>query len=70
MMQRAGQAEQVRLLGVQGKAGLDIARSGGLVGGLVTWSWHGALTALFWAGLVRIALLHHVTWSVKSRSAT
>jgi stearoyl-CoA desaturase (Delta-9 desaturase) len=35
-------------------------------GGLVTWSWQGALTAFFWAGLVRIALLHHVTWSVNS----
>lgn len=38
----------------------------GVIGGLVTWSWAGALTALFWAGLVRIALLHHVTWSVNS----
>ncbi len=37
-----------------------------VVGGLVTWSWHGALTAFFWAGLVRVALLHHVTWSVNS----
>jgi stearoyl-CoA desaturase (Delta-9 desaturase) len=38
----------------------------GLVGGLVTWSWQGALAGLFWAGLVRIALLHHVTWSINS----
>ncbi|MDI2126752.1 acyl-CoA desaturase [Yinghuangia seranimata] len=37
-----------------------------LVGGLATWSWHGALTAFFWAGLVRVALLHHVTWSINS----
>ncbi|MEV0395856.1 acyl-CoA desaturase [Polymorphospora rubra] len=37
-----------------------------LIGGLVTWSWQGALTAFFWAGLVRIALLHHVTWSINS----
>ncbi len=37
-----------------------------LVGGLVTWSWWGAVTAFFWAGLVRVALLHHVTWSVNS----
>jgi len=37
-----------------------------VAGGLVTWSWHGALTAFFWAGLVRIALLHHVTWSINS----
>ena len=26
----------------------------------------GALTAFLWAGLVRMALLHHVTWSVNS----
>jgi stearoyl-CoA desaturase (delta-9 desaturase) len=37
-----------------------------LAGGLLTWSWYGALTAFFWATLVRIALLHHVTWSINS----
>ncbi|MBM0206699.1 MULTISPECIES: acyl-CoA desaturase [Micromonospora] len=37
-----------------------------LIGGLVTWSWQGALTAFFWAGLVRIGLLHHVTWAINS----
>ncbi len=37
-----------------------------LMGGLLTWSWQGALTAFFWGGLVRIALLHHVTWSINS----
>ena len=37
-----------------------------LIGGLVTASWTGALTAFFWAGVVRMALLHHVTWSVNS----
>lgn len=37
-----------------------------ILGGLITWSWIGALTALFWAGLVRIALVHHVTWSINS----
>ena len=37
-----------------------------ILGGLITWSWWGALTALFWAGLVRVAVLHHVTWSVNS----
>ncbi len=37
-----------------------------LIGGLVTWSWHGALTAFFWGSLVRICLLHHVTWSINS----
>jgi stearoyl-CoA desaturase (delta-9 desaturase) len=40
-----------------------------IVGGLVTMSWQGALTAFFWAGLVRIGLLHHVTWR-STRSAT
>ncbi|KAA9160390.1 acyl-CoA desaturase [Amycolatopsis acidicola] len=37
-----------------------------LLGGLLSWSWWGAVTAFFWAGLVRIAFLHHVTWSVNS----
>jgi stearoyl-CoA desaturase (delta-9 desaturase) len=37
-----------------------------IAGGLLTWSWQGALTAFFWASLVRIALLHHVTWSINS----
>ena len=37
-----------------------------VLGGLLTWSWQGALTAFFWASLVRIALLHHVTWSINS----
>ena len=37
-----------------------------LVGGLVTWSWWGAVTALFWAGLVRVGLALHVTWSINS----
>jgi stearoyl-CoA desaturase (Delta-9 desaturase) len=37
-----------------------------LIGGLWGLSWQGALTAFFWASLVRIALLHHVTWSINS----
>jgi stearoyl-CoA desaturase (delta-9 desaturase) len=37
-----------------------------VLGGLITWSWWGALTAFFWAGLVRTAVLHHVTWSTNS----
>ncbi len=37
-----------------------------LIGGLWGMSWHGALTAFFWGSLVRIALLHHVTWSINS----
>ncbi|GAA3221729.1 acyl-CoA desaturase [Actinocorallia longicatena] len=35
-------------------------------GGLLSWSWHGFWSALFWAGLVRYALVHHATWSVNS----
>jgi stearoyl-CoA desaturase (Delta-9 desaturase) len=37
-----------------------------LIGGLWSWSWMGALTAFFWASLVRVAFLHHVTWSINS----
>ncbi|MQA08661.1 MAG: acyl-CoA desaturase [Pseudonocardiaceae bacterium] len=38
----------------------------GIIGGMITWSLWGGVTALFWAGFVRVALLHHVTWSVNS----
>ncbi|WP_238008003.1 acyl-CoA desaturase [Dactylosporangium sp. AC04546] len=37
-----------------------------IIAGLVTLSWQGALSAFFWAGLIRIGLLHHVTWSINS----
>ena len=37
-----------------------------VIGGLWSMSWQGALTAFFWASLVRIGLLHHVTWSINS----
>jgi stearoyl-CoA desaturase (Delta-9 desaturase) len=37
-----------------------------LIGGLWGMSIHGALTAFFWASLVRVALLHHVTWAINS----
>lgn len=37
-----------------------------VLGGLLTWSWWGALTGFFWAGLVRVAVLHHITWSINS----
>ena len=37
-----------------------------LIGGLWGMSWHGAIEAFFWAGLVRVTLLHHVTWSINS----
>ena len=38
----------------------------GVVGGLVTGTWWGAFTGFFWAGLVRVALSHHVAWSTNS----
>src|SRR6202044_3414416 len=28
--------------------------------------WQGAVTAFFWGSLVRVAVLHHVTWSINS----
>ncbi|RJL33277.1 acyl-CoA desaturase [Bailinhaonella thermotolerans] len=37
-----------------------------ILGGLLSWSWQGALTAFFWGTLIRIGLLHHVTWSINS----
>ena len=37
-----------------------------VLGGLLSMSWQGALTAFFWGSLVRVALLHHVTWSINS----
>jgi stearoyl-CoA desaturase (delta-9 desaturase) len=37
-----------------------------LLGGLITWSWAGALSAFFWAVLVRIFVVHHITWSINS----
>jgi stearoyl-CoA desaturase (Delta-9 desaturase) len=36
------------------------------VGGLLTGTWWGAFTGFLWAGLVRMAVLHHITWSVNS----
>jgi stearoyl-CoA desaturase (delta-9 desaturase) len=36
------------------------------VGWLITGELSGALTGLLWGGLVRIFLLHHVTWSINS----
>ena len=43
----------------------------GVIGGFWTsgggvWSWHAAIEAFFWAGLVRVTLLHHVTWGINS----
>ncbi|MEZ6163313.1 MAG: acyl-CoA desaturase [Phycisphaerales bacterium] len=37
-----------------------------VLGGLLTWSWTGVLLGFIWGGLVRIFLVHHVTWSINS----
>jgi stearoyl-CoA desaturase (Delta-9 desaturase) len=37
-----------------------------VLGGLLTMSWMGALWGFLWAGLIRIFLLNHVTWSINS----
>ena len=37
-----------------------------LLGGLITWSLEGAVTAFLWGSLARIFVLHHVTWSINS----
>jgi len=36
------------------------------LGGLLTMSWWGAATGFFWGALVRICVLHHVTWCINS----
>jgi len=37
-----------------------------VLGGLLTFSWRGALLGFVWGGLVRIFLVHHTTWSINS----
>lgn len=46
-------------------AGLSFAIPFGIGWG-ITGTFTGALTALLWAGLVRMAVFHHVTWSINS----
>ncbi|HET7483033.1 MAG TPA: acyl-CoA desaturase [Actinomycetota bacterium] len=38
----------------------------GVLGGVITGSFSGAVTAFLWGSLVRVFLLHHVTWSINS----
>ncbi len=38
----------------------------GLLGGIITQTWGGVWTGLIWGGLVRIFVVHHITWSVNS----
>lgn len=37
-----------------------------LLGGLLTMTWTGVLLGFIWGGLVRVFLVHHVTWSINS----
>ena len=37
-----------------------------VLGGLFTLSWTGVLLGFLWGGLVRVFLVHHVTWSINS----
>ena len=37
-----------------------------IFGGVLTWTWLGVLKGFFWGGLVRIFLVHQITWSVNS----
>jgi len=37
-----------------------------VLGGLLTMSWMGALLGFLWGGLVRVLVVHHITWSVNS----
>ncbi|GAA2805468.1 acyl-CoA desaturase [Saccharopolyspora taberi] len=37
-----------------------------VIGGLVYQSWTGAVSCLFWGGLVRIFVLEHIVWAINS----
>jgi stearoyl-CoA desaturase (delta-9 desaturase) len=37
-----------------------------VLGGVLTMTWTGVLLGFIWGGLVRVFLLHHVTWSINS----
>jgi stearoyl-CoA desaturase (delta-9 desaturase) len=37
-----------------------------ILGGILSWSWSGVLLGFIWGGLVRVFLVHHVTWSINS----
>jgi stearoyl-CoA desaturase (delta-9 desaturase) len=52
-----------KLFGVWVMLGLLIPTG---LGWLLTGTWTGALLGLLWGGLVRICLVHHVTWSINS----
>jgi len=37
-----------------------------VAGGLIERSWYGAFLGFLWGGLVRVFIVHHITWSVNS----
>jgi stearoyl-CoA desaturase (delta-9 desaturase) len=37
-----------------------------VLGGVITMTWWGVLLGFLWGGLVRVLLVHHVTWSINS----
>ncbi len=37
-----------------------------VLGGVLTLSWMGVLLGFLWGGLVRVLVIHHITWSVNS----
>ncbi len=37
-----------------------------VIGGLVYWSWEGAVSGLLWGGFVRVFLLEHIIWAINS----
>ncbi|MEV0251471.1 acyl-CoA desaturase [Nocardia sp. NPDC050712] len=42
----------------------------GLIGGLVSWTWHGVIGGILWGGFARIFALDHATWAVNSLGHT
>jgi len=52
-----------KLFPLFGVASLDVPFG---IGYSLARTWVGALSALLWAGIVRMTVLHHITWSVNS----
>lgn len=52
-----------KLFGVWVTLGLLIPA---IAGGLITRTWTGVFLGFLWGGLVRVFLIHHVTWSINS----
>jgi stearoyl-CoA desaturase (delta-9 desaturase) len=37
-----------------------------VLGGVLTWTWLGAVKGLLWGGMVRLFLVHHFSWTIGS----